>query len=74
MPADGWNVPQEELETLAFAYHGILAAFHASELTPTDLSERSDGILEIRVDGTIDDLLTGRPIHTRWECIPFEPR
>ena len=63
----------EELETLAFAYHGILAAFHASELTPTDLSERSDGILEIRVDGTIDDLLTGRPIHTRWECIPFEP-
>lgn len=63
----------EELETLAFAFHGLLAAFHASALTPTDLSEPLDGILEISVEGTTEDLLAGKPIGTSWDCVPFEP-
>ncbi|QDV08721.1 hypothetical protein Poly30_42740 [Planctomycetes bacterium Poly30] len=63
----------EELQTLAFAFHGILTAFNASELSPTDLSRRDEGILEIRVEGSIDALIAGKDLDVSWERVPFEP-
>ena len=63
----------EELETLAFAYEGISAAFVATDLAPCDVWEAPRRVLEIRVEGTSEDLLLGKAPSVTWDYVPFEP-
>ncbi|MGK0480544.1 MAG: hypothetical protein ACJAQ3_000508 [Planctomycetota bacterium] len=63
----------EEMETLAFALVGIEAAFRATALSPTDIDDPSEGILEITVRGSTEDLLAGKDLDTTWEVVPFDP-
>lgn len=63
----------DEIATMAFAFEGLLAAFRASELCPTDVAERPEEILEITVSGTLEELLARDGLEVSWARIPFEP-
>lgn len=63
----------EELETLGFAFHGLLAAFHASALTPCDIRELPKRILEICVSGDSGGLVAADDLKVTWDHVPFDP-
>ena len=71
----------EDLETLAFAFQGILQAFRASSLSPSDVWETPRKILEIRVSASTAGDSDGRSagdaareeVDVSWEHVPFDP-
>lgn len=63
----------DELETLGFAFQGILEASRATCLSPSDVWETPREILEIRVSGSTEGLALGEKAKVSWEHVPFEP-